>query len=355
MSDRIRVAVVGTGEWWGREHARVWSARPDSELVAIVGRTPDKTKARAAEFGTTPYTDLEAMLDRERPDLVSVCLPNEGHFEPTLRIIRAGFPLLVEKPLVFDRDEAEQLLAEAASRDLFFAINFNHRYARPVQMARAAIASGDLGEVVFATWRFGGEAGTSADPHANLIETQCHGFDMLEHLCGPISSVAAHMTDMTGRGFSTIAVSLGFSRGGVGSLTGSYDSSYAYPGTHHLEINGSDGRIVIEDTVASYTFSAQRGRDQEGVDRRVLQRPRPGLSRHVRALSRRDGPGVPVGGGTSGARPSGSPRPRARPGLHRGTRLRAHGPHGLTIPPPLVGTPIGRNARPDIGRNGPLA
>ena len=257
MSDRIRVAVVGTGEWWGREHARVWSARPDSELVAIVGRTPDKTKARATEFGTTPYTDLEAMLDRERPDLVSVCLPNEGHFEPTLRIIRAGFPLLVEKPLVFDRDEAEQLLAEAASRDLFFAINFNHRYARPVQMARAAIASGDLGEVVFATWRFGGEAGTSADPHANLIETQCHGFDMLEHLCGPISSVAAHMTDMTGRGFSTIAVSLGFSRGGVGSLTGSYDSSYAYPGTHHLEINGSDGRIVIEDTVASYTFSAR--------------------------------------------------------------------------------------------------
>ena len=257
MSDRIRVAVVGTGDWWGREHARVWSARPDSELVAIVGRTPAKTEARAAEFGTTPYTDLEAMLDRERPDLVSVCLPNEGHFEPTLRIIRAGFPLLVEKPLVFDRDEAEQLLTEAASRDLFFAINFNHRYARPVQMARAAIASGDLGEVVFATWRFGGEAGTSADPHANLIETQCHGFDMLEHLCGPISSVAAHMTDMTGRGFSTIAVSLGFSHGGVGSLTGSYDSSYAYPGTHHLEINGSDGRIVIEDTVASYTFSAR--------------------------------------------------------------------------------------------------
>ncbi len=82
MSDRIRVAVVGTGEWWGREHARVWSARPDSALVAIVGRTPDKTEARAAEFGTTPYTDLEAMLDRERPDLVSVCLPNEGHFEP---------------------------------------------------------------------------------------------------------------------------------------------------------------------------------------------------------------------------------------------------------------------------------
>ena len=51
-SDRLRVAVVGTGEWWGREHARVFSQRPDVELCAIVGRSSDKTMQRAAEFGT---------------------------------------------------------------------------------------------------------------------------------------------------------------------------------------------------------------------------------------------------------------------------------------------------------------
>ena len=138
------------------------------------------------------------MLDRERPDLVAVCLPNEGHFEPTLRIIKAGFPLLVEKPLVFDLHEADELLAEAERRDLFFAINFNHRYAKPVQLAHEAMRNGALGRLTFATWRFGGEAGTSSHPHANLIETQCHGLDMLEHLCGPISSVMAQMSDATG-------------------------------------------------------------------------------------------------------------------------------------------------------------
>ncbi len=61
-----------------------------------------------------------------------------GHFGPTLQIIRAGFPLLVEKPLVFELDEADTLLAEAAERDLFFAINFNHRYARPMRLAAEA-------------------------------------------------------------------------------------------------------------------------------------------------------------------------------------------------------------------------
>ena len=44
-------------------------------------------------------------------------------------------------------------------------------------------------------------------PQANLIETQCHGFDMLEHLCGPIESVMAQMVDnLTGRGNSTMAI-----------------------------------------------------------------------------------------------------------------------------------------------------
>jgi myo-inositol 2-dehydrogenase/D-chiro-inositol 1-dehydrogenase len=250
-----RVAVVGTGEWWGREHARLFSRRLDTELCAIVGRSPAKTEARAAEFGTHGYTDLDEMLARERPNLVSVCLPNEGHFEPTLHLIRAGVALLVEKPLVFDLGEADTLLAEAAERDLFFAINFNHRYARPVQLTRAAVDAGELGEVVFATWRFGGEPNDGASPHRNLIETQCHGFDMLEHLCGPIASVVAQMTDKTGRDYSTMAVALRFVNGAVGSLVGSYDSSYAYPLTHLVEVNGTRGRAVIEDTMRRWRMS----------------------------------------------------------------------------------------------------
>jgi hypothetical protein len=32
--------------------------------------------------------------------------------------------------------------------------------------------------LVFATWHFGGERGTSSQPHAYLIETQCHGLDI---------------------------------------------------------------------------------------------------------------------------------------------------------------------------------
>ena len=146
----LRVAVVGPAGW-GVQHRRVFGGRADTELVAVVGRDPDRTAAVAAADGTRGYTDIAQMLAETEPDLVSVSLPNEAHFDPTLQLIRAGVPLLVEKPLVFDLAEADQLLAEAAERDVFFAIDFNHRYAEPVLRARAAIAAGELGELTFAT------------------------------------------------------------------------------------------------------------------------------------------------------------------------------------------------------------
>ncbi|MEO7717365.1 MAG: Gfo/Idh/MocA family oxidoreductase [Capsulimonas sp.] len=251
---KIKVAVIGTGGW-GRQHARVFSQRPDVEFCAVMGRNRERAESRAAEFGVRSYTDISEMLAQEKPDFVSLSLPNQGHFEPTLEVIQAGIPLLAEKPLVFELAEADTLLAEAAKRDLFFAVNFNHRYAKPVRLAHEAIEAGRLGELIFATWRFGGEdLGGGGHPHRNLIETQCHGFDMLEFLCGPIESVMAEMTDKTGNGFLTMALSLRFQNGAVGSLVGSYDSSYAYPDTHRVEINGTQGRVVIEDTVRRYTY-----------------------------------------------------------------------------------------------------
>jgi myo-inositol 2-dehydrogenase / D-chiro-inositol 1-dehydrogenase len=253
--NKIKVCLVGAGGW-GRQHARVFSERNDVTLCAVAGRRPEKTRTRADEFGIRSYTDVPEMLAKEKPDFVSLSLPNLEHFEATLQVIQAGLPLLVEKPFVFDLKEADQLLAEAEKRKLFFAINFNHRYAKALRLAHEAISQGRLGEVIHAVWRFGGEANISPHPHANLIETQCHGFDQLEHLCGPIQSVAAEMTNKTGGGFRTVTMALGFRSGAVGSMMGTYDSSYAYQDTHLLEINGTKGRILINDTVKRYSFQA---------------------------------------------------------------------------------------------------
>ena len=249
---RVRVAIIGAGGW-GAQHARVFASRDDVELCAIVGRTPEKTQSRAMQFHVRAYTDIAEMLREERPNLVSLSLPNQEHFAVTMQVIEAGVALFVEKPLVFEMKQADALLRAANERNLFFAINFNHRYAKPALLAKQAIEAGKLGTLTFATWRFGGE-GHSDHSFANLIETQCHGFDLLEYLCGPIQSIMAQMTSFEGRGHNTMALALHFQSGAVGTLLGSYDSSYAYRGTQMMEINGTRGRIWMEDTVRCYSF-----------------------------------------------------------------------------------------------------
>jgi predicted dehydrogenase len=256
MNAVTRVAVVGAGQW-GAQHARVFAGRLDTELVAVAGRTTERTTARAEQYGVRPYTDIDLMIAETSPDLISVCLPNEGHYETTRDLIDYAIPLLVEKPLVFDLAEADELLARAERSDLFFAINFNHRYAEPFRRAKAAVDAGELGELNFLTWRFGGEANKGESRHANLIETQCHGFDMLEHLGGRIESVMAQMTDVTYGAYSTVAIALEFASGAVGTMLGSYDSSYAYPDSQLVEVNGSRGRATIHDTVRRFVLSSQ--------------------------------------------------------------------------------------------------
>jgi predicted dehydrogenase len=251
----LRVAVVGAGGW-GAEHARVFAVRADTKLVAIVAQTKENAQLRATEYGTAAYTDIDEMIQRERPDLVSACLPNEGHFLPTRQLIAHHIPLLVEKPLVFDVDEARTLIDEAARTNLFFAINFNHRYATAIQRAKAAIVAGELGDIVHVTWRFGGEPSRGEHPYRNLFETQCHGFDMVEHLGGRIASVMAQMSNLTDpAAYHTVSLALGLRHGGVGNMLGTYDSSYAYPYAQLIEINGTRGRVVIEDTVQRLTIS----------------------------------------------------------------------------------------------------
>jgi predicted dehydrogenase len=245
---------VGAGSW-GEQHARVFAGRHDTQLVGILGRTLERTAQRAAAYDTRPYTDMQSILAEAEPDLVSVCLPNEDHYNVTLRLIDSGVNLLVEKPLVFQLDQADELLAHAEDKGIFFAINFNHRYAEPFLRAKSAITAGELGELVFLTWRFGGEASRGSSAHNNLIETQCHGFDMLEHLGGPIRSVMAQMTDKIYGAYSTIAMALEFESGAVGTMLGSYDTSYAYPDSQLVEISGTHGLATIHDTVRKLTLS----------------------------------------------------------------------------------------------------
>ena len=256
MPEKLRVAIVGAGGW-GFQHARAFAEREDVELVGIFGRSVERTKKRADQFHVPYYTDVKEMLQKEKPDFVSVCLPAQHTFETTMAVIEEGIPLLVEKPLAYKLEEAELLVQKAEEKNLFFAIDFEQRYSIPCLKAKEDIEAGRLGALVFAHWRFGHGWGTQFidHPHTNLIEAQCHGINMLESLVAPIESVMAEMTENGGRkSFSTFTMAIRFKNGAVGSFLATLDANEHNQFSQMIEIGGTDGRILIEDNVKKYTF-----------------------------------------------------------------------------------------------------
>ena len=97
----------------------------------------------------------------------------------------------------------------------------------------------------------------------------------------------AQMTDLTYGDWSTVALALGLENRAVATMLGSYDSSYAYPDAHVLEVNGTEGRLLVRDTVRE--LSVQRAGDEVGlgVARGLLQRRGPRFPPDLRPPRRR--------------------------------------------------------------------
>ena len=208
MVDRLRVAVVGAGGW-GAQHARIFSpaarhrARRDRRQ-----RRGTQPTARAAEYGTRGYTDIDRMLAAERPR-ARHRVPAERSVtsSPPCELARTGIPLLVEKPLVFDLGEADRLLGSGRGiRSTFFAINFNHRYAEPVVRAKAAIDAGSSGS--WCSPPGGSAARPTSESRRTPTSSRPNATDSTCSSTWPARSrsVAAQMTNATYGAWSTVAI-----------------------------------------------------------------------------------------------------------------------------------------------------
>lgn len=223
----IRLAVQGAG-LIGRRHVEYVVASDEASLCAIVDPAP-ATEGYAAAIGCSWFSDFASMLAAQRPDGVIVATPNQMHVENGLACIKAGIPVLVEKPIA-DTVQSATLLVEAAEQAGVPLLVGHHRRHNPlITAAREAIDSGRLGRIVavhgicwfakpdsyFApAWRRAKGAGPVL---VNLI----HDVDVLRALCGEIEQVQAMQSNAL-RGHAveeTAAILLRFTSGALGTLT----------------------------------------------------------------------------------------------------------------------------------------
>ncbi|MBV19687.1 MAG: oxidoreductase [Cytophagia bacterium] len=90
----------------------------------------------------------ESKLDvDERMDIVSIVTPNHLHFDPALKALDNGFPVIIDKPLTFDSSQAKILVDKVEETKLPFAVTHTYTGYPMVKEAKSLISSDKIGKL----------------------------------------------------------------------------------------------------------------------------------------------------------------------------------------------------------------
>lgn len=88
-----------------------------SQLVAIVGHTPEKTATFNQAYQAEVASSWERLVEREDIDLVTICNINRDHGAIARAALQNHKHVIVEYPLCLDVSEAEELIALAQAQN----------------------------------------------------------------------------------------------------------------------------------------------------------------------------------------------------------------------------------------------
>lgn len=83
----------------------------------------------------------------ERLDYILVVTPNFVHFDPSMKALEAGIPVMCEKPMTVNLEESDALVAKAKEKNVPFAVAHTYVGHWSSWFSRFIVRSGLLGEV----------------------------------------------------------------------------------------------------------------------------------------------------------------------------------------------------------------
>jgi predicted dehydrogenase len=152
MPRTYRVAVIGrTGRGnYGHGLDVVWKAIDNVRVVAVADPDAKGRAAAAKRLGAAnAYADYRAMLDKEKPQIVSVADRHlDMHEAMVTACARAGANVFLEKPMARTLAEADAMVRACETHHVKLAIAHQTRYSPRLARVKELIAAGRLGDVL---------------------------------------------------------------------------------------------------------------------------------------------------------------------------------------------------------------
>ena len=144
----VKYGIIGLG-FFGEMHAEVLSRMAGVELSAVCTRRPGRLKDIAGQFNIPKiYTDYRELLRDDDIEAVSIVTHINDHKDITVEALNAGKSVFLEKPMAGSVVDCDAIIAAAKSAAGKFMVGHICRFDPRVNMAKAAVDEGRIGEVV---------------------------------------------------------------------------------------------------------------------------------------------------------------------------------------------------------------
>ncbi|MDJ0497062.1 MAG: Gfo/Idh/MocA family oxidoreductase [Acidimicrobiia bacterium] len=245
---KLRWGIMGTG---GIAESMATTLAANDSTVAVVGSArPGAAQAFADRLQIGRAVDSHAAVAQaDEVDVVYVATTNDLHYQNTLDAIAAGKPVLCEKPIALNADQATEMLSAATEAGVFAMEALWMRFLPFIGRLNELISEGVVGTITHVAANFSFPA--TLDPQRRwmnrslgggaLLDLGIYPISLIHHLLGPPERFEA-----TARLSSTeVDVATQVVSHHAGGATAAAMCSFTADTTTEAVVAGSEGRIRI--------------------------------------------------------------------------------------------------------------
>jgi predicted dehydrogenase len=232
---KIKFSVLGFGRI-GQRHAKIIHEYEDSDLISVVDTDPAQLEAtQSLDLNPEKYTSIEDFLahDKLQSEVVNIATPNGFHTGYAIKLLEAGYHVVIEKPMGLSLESCEKVLSTMIETGKQAFVVKQNRYSPPSLWLKEVVSENILGEILMvqtncywnrdqryystSDWR-----GTRDLDGGALFTQFSHFIDLLYWVFGDIKNVKSIIKNFThpdlenfdDSGFAQFE----FLKGGIGSL-----------------------------------------------------------------------------------------------------------------------------------------
>lgn len=250
----MKIALIGTGSM-ARSHAKSIKEIKGAKLVAVYGRSPERTRKFAKEFNIKPYENYDELLKQDI-DIIDVATINNLHADLGIKAAKTKKHILTEKPIDISLDKADELIKICKENDVRLGVISQLRFSPILKKIKEKIIKGELGDIIsinitmnwykksdyYNNWR-----GDPKQAGGGVLMLQSiHYVDLLRWFLGPAKKVlgVVNTVDKNLKVENTVTGIISFKNNSIGIINASTASNSTLP--DRIEIFGTKGSVTIE-------------------------------------------------------------------------------------------------------------